>query len=155
MKLLPAALGLSAALVLLAPTMATASTDSPDVHPDVAYALQVEPGGVVLDYYSAYWPDALMRIDVPNPAARAVGSCATGSMCAFAGQGLGGTKISWATCGSKSVAGLGGQVGSVANARSSGTVQAKQGTTVRASASVNTYANVGVAYMTLISSVSC
>jgi hypothetical protein len=144
------------ALVLAAPL--AGSADERAVHPDVAYALAAEPGGVVLSYTAAEWPDLGMRIDAATSASgvgpQAVGTCATGSICAYSSTGISGTKLSWTTCGSKSTAAL-AQVGSIANARSSGTLQARQGTTVRASASANAYANVAVAYQASITNVFC
>lgn len=133
-------------------TVAEASGSSFDVHPDVAYALSVQPGGVATSYWSAVWVDAGMRLDVPS--ARAVGTCATGSVCAFSAGALAGTKLSWTTCGSHSTAAL-AQVGSIANARASGTLQARQATTVRASAGPNAWASVPFTYWTYITSISC
>ena len=145
------------ALVLAAPL--ASSAEEQDVHPDVAYALAAEPGGVVLSYSSAEWPDLGMRLDAAPSASgfigvQSVGTCATGSICAYASTGISGTKLSWTTCGTKSTAAL-AQVGSIANARSSGTLQARQGTTVRASASANSFANVAVAYQASITNVFC
>ena len=145
------------ALVLAAPLASSAEEQA--IHPDVAYALAAEPGGVVLGCGSAEWPDLGMRIDAAPPASgiigvQSVGTCATGSICAYASTGISGTKLSWTTCGSKSTAAL-AQVGSIANARSSGTLQARQGTTVRASASANASANVAVAYQASITNVVC
>lgn len=152
MKSTLAALALIGALVLASPASAQAFGADDEVHPDVAYALSAEPGGVATSYSSAVWPDSDMRIDVP--VGRAVGTCATGSICAFSSSGLGGTKLSWTTCGSKSTAAL-SQVGSIANARSSGTLHARQGTTVRASAGANSQANVPVAYWSSITNIFC
>lgn len=146
-------LALVAALALLAPAAASAD-DGADIHPDVEYALALEPGGVATSYGSAVWPALGMRLDVPSDAVRAVGTCATGSVCAYSSSGLGGTKLSWTTCGSKSTAAI-STVGSIANARTSGTLSARQGTTVRASAGANSQANVPVAYWTSITNVFC
>lgn len=152
MKQMLSILALAGALMTTAPMPAVAADGASTVHPDVAYALAVEPGGVPMSYSSASWPELGMRIDVPM--GRAVGTCATGSICAFSTSGLGGTKLSWTTCGSKSTAAL-SQVGSIGNARSSGTLQARQGATVRASASANSQANVPIAYWPSITNIFC
>lgn len=152
MKRMLSILALAGALMAAAPMAAVATDEASRVHPDVAYALAVEPGGVAMSYSSAAWPELGMRMDVP--VGRAVGTCATGSICAFSTSGLGGTKLSWTTCGSKSTAAL-SQVGSIANARSSGTLQARQATTVRASASANSQANVPIAYWPSITNIFC
>lgn len=155
MKRALAAIAVGVALALSTPAMAGAE-EKHDVHPDVAYALASAPGGVAEGYYSAVWPETGMRVDVPNPNAmlRAVGTCATGSICAYSGSNLTGTKLSWTTCGQKSTAAL-SQVASIANARSSGTLSARQVTTVRAWASANSWANVPSTYWSAITNVNC
>ncbi|MDY0910726.1 MULTISPECIES: hypothetical protein [Microbacterium] len=141
------------ALVVGAPTSVVAAEESgQDVHPSVAFALDAEPGGVATGYGSAEWPELGMTLEVSL--VRAVGTCATGSICAYSEGGMAGTKLTWTTCGSKSTSAL-STVGSIANARSSGTLSAREGTTVRASAAANTYANVPLAYRTAITNVYC
>ncbi len=54
-----------------------------------------------------------------------VGSCATGDYCAYSGSGLSGSKISFSACDTTVSTAPVGSVLSVANARSSGYVQAK------------------------------
>lgn len=124
------------------------------VNPDVAYALATVPGGVLMDPNSAQWPSLGMRIDALPTAGRAIGSCATGSICAYSSAGLSGTRLSWTTCGSKSTAAL-TQVGSIANARTSGTMTARAGSTARASATAGTSADIALIYRTSITTVSC
>lgn len=147
-------LGLALTLTMVFGGASVASADEqPEVHPDIAYALQLEPGGVVVDYLTAEWPAAGMRMEAAG-GLFAVGSCSTGSICAYALAGQAGTKLSWTTCGTKSTAAL-STVGSIANARTSGTLTALQGSTARVSVGAGSYANVPLAYRTLISSVSC
>ena len=147
-------------LILAAAPGAAQAAELPDVHPDVAYALAAEPGGIATSYNTAEWPELGMKITVPSTTQRtvtalaAVGSCATGYICAYSGASLSGTRLQWSTCGSKSTTAL-GSVGSIANGRSSGTLQARQGTTVRASAGASSYANVSASYRTAISNVYC
>lgn len=140
----------------LAPAAANASDAvQPDAtHPDIAYALDAVAGGVLINANSARWPALGMRIDALPASGRAVGSCATGTICAYAGTGLGGTRLSWTTCGSKSTAAL-TQVGSIANARSSGTMTALAGSTLRASAGAGGSVDVALAYRASITTVSC
>lgn len=154
MKRTLGALALSLVLVLNVSAGAAATEHREPVHPDVAYALAAEPGGVATSYTTAEWAATGMKLEVPTVTARAVGSCATGSICAFSGTGIGGTKLSWSTCGSKSTSAL-ERVGSIANARSSGSLQARQGTTVRASVGSNAYTNVAVGYQTAITNIFC
>lgn len=145
----------AAAFLLLLGTPSIAhATATDDVHPDVAYALDAEPGGVATGYFTAEWPELGMTLTVPGIQRASVGNCASGRICAFERAGLTGTMLSWTTCGAKSTAAL-PAVGSIANARSSGTLVARQGTTTRASASANSSATVPVTYRTAITSVSC
>jgi len=144
-----------AALPLAAPSIAD-TVDPNAVHPDVAYALAAEPGGHATSYFGAEWPQLGMTLTVPagSLAAKDVGQCATGNICAFSGTSQSGTRLSWSTCGAKSVASL-PTVGSITNARASGTMYAKQGSTTRASASAGSTATVGAGYRSLITSVGC
>lgn len=118
-----------------------------EVAPEVAHALEVEPGGVIIDYWNAAWPELDMTFTVPSAVSRAaIGNCASGRVCAFNGYGASGSYLSWGSCGSHSTAALSGSVRSIANARSSGTLHARNGTTVVASAgpgaTTNVYATV-------------
>lgn len=146
------AVGLVASPLAAAPAHAQGVLD-----PALEYALAASPGGVVVSDTSAVWPEIGMRLDVLDPtsavAARAVGDCATGAICAYSAAGQAGVKLSWSTCGSKSTAAL-ASVGSIANARS-GVLSARQGTTVRASTRSNSYANVPVSYRSSITNVFC
>lgn len=154
MKRTLASLAIATVLVLSAAAPAAVADEASDLHPDVEYALANQPGGYATSFGSAVWPALGMELEVVSDYARAVGTCATGSICAYSSSGLGGTKLSWTTCGSKSTAAL-STVGSIANARTSGTLQARQGATVRASAGANSQANVPVAYWSSITNVFC
>jgi hypothetical protein len=132
---------LLAAAAALLPAAAASAQSADEVHPSIRYALAAEPGGVVVDDSTAYWPAIGMTLTVPREAARSVGPCATGRICAFQSSNLGGAYLSWASCGTYSTAAL-PSVGSIANARSSGTLQARNGTTVVASAGANSWTNV-------------
>lgn len=111
-----------------------------DLHPDIAAALEDLPGGVVIDANHAHWPELGMSIDVPTEEERAVGSCATGNVCAFNGTGLSGTRVSWSSCGTYAP---GMTVRSIANARSAGFAQARSSSgSVLATAIAGSWANV-------------
>lgn len=134
-------LALATTALLTLGAVAPAHADE-GLHPDVVYALDAVPGGVVVDSRNAVWPELGMEITVPSPFLRAVGSCATGTYCAYSEPNRGGTRLSFSICTVVSTAGL-STVRSIANARSSGTVQARAGSgTVLASAGAGATANV-------------
>lgn len=111
-----------------------------NLHPDIAAALEDLPGGVVVDATHAYWPELGMSMDVPPEDDKAVGSCATGNVCAFNGTGLSGTRVSWSSCGTYAP---GMTVRSIANARSAGYAQARSSSgSVLATAIAGSWANV-------------
>lgn len=141
MKKFIAAAALTLALVGL-PAAAEATTVPASLHPDVEYALDAVPGGVVIDEYHVVWPELGMELSAVPSLARAVGTCATGTFCAYSRADRGGTKLSWTTCTTVTPTGL-SSVGSIANARSSGSVQARTSSgAVLATASAGTSTNV-------------
>lgn len=130
-----------AAAVLLLGSPSPAQAEEPELHPDVQYAMKAVPGGVVVDAYTVVWPKLGMELSVPTRSARAVGNCPTALYCAFAGTGGSGTRLTFALCATVSTAALTG-VGSIANARSSGLVQARNsGGTVLATAAAGALVN--------------
>lgn len=134
-----AILASAAVLTLAIPAPSNAATD---VHPEIKAVLAELPGGTVLSYSEAYWAELDMTMTVPSPFARSVGSCATGSICAYTAAGLSGTKLSWGTCATHTVPGS-FITRSMANARAAGSVaQARNGTTILASASSGGWTNV-------------
>ena len=136
---------LSVLLVLAGISLASpAQANSQDVVPEaeLVKAMERVPGGDVIDSHTAYWPDLQMTMTVPDERLRdAIGTCPHGSVCAFSGPTLSGTRLAWTTCGTHSTAAL-GAVGSIANAKTSGTLQARYGTTVMATASAQSWNNV-------------
>ncbi|KQZ23095.1 hypothetical protein [Microbacterium sp. Root553] len=133
-----------AALVLalvLSPAAANAETD--ELHPDVEYALEAVPGGIAVSDTEVVWPALGMILEAESAMQRAVGSCATGTYCAYAQPGLNGTKLTFTICANVSTSAL-QTVGSIANGRTSGSVRARNssGTTL-ATAGANGSANVG------------
>ncbi len=131
-----------AALMLTAFSTPAAHAAEPTPDAEVSYALKHEPGGYATSDHTAYWPKLGMEMTSSQAiTAFAVGSCATGSVCAYSGTSLSGSKLSWTTCGTFSTSAL-ASVGSIANARSSGTLRARNGTTVVATAAAGGQANV-------------
>lgn len=132
-----AALAATLTLTLVAPAYA----DEP-VHPEIQAALDEIPGGLVLGYRAAHWPVLDMTMTIPNPLTRAVGTCATGYICAYTSSTLSGTKLSWGSCGTYTPPSS-FVTKSIANARAAGSVaQARNGTVIVASAASGTWANV-------------
>lgn len=109
---------------------------------EIMRALERVPGGVVMNERTAYWPEFSMTMTVPDERLRdSIGSCPHGSICAFSGVNLGGSRLAWTTCATHSTTAL-GAVASIANARTSGKLQARYGTTVRATAAAQSWASV-------------
>lgn len=134
---------LSAALVLaLTPALgANAAEITPD--PQIAAVMAELPGGQLIDSHHATWPALGMEMTVPGTgvAPLTVGGCATGSVCAFGSLAATGAKLSWTTCGNPSIPSS-FTVRSIADARSSGYLQARNGTTVVATANAGSWTNV-------------
>lgn len=118
--------------------------DDPKVDPQVAAMLEEVPGGVVIDATHAVWPDLGMELQVSNSSgvsARSVGSCATGKICAYNAISLSGSALSFAPCGVNAIPST-FTVRSVANARSAGYVQVRNGTTVLKTVNAGSWSNV-------------
>ncbi|KAB1887972.1 hypothetical protein F6W70_09530 [Microbacterium maritypicum] len=132
---------------MVAPPMASASTDVADLHPDIAQALEEIPGGVAVDATHAYWAEWDMDLRVLGSAglaARSVGSCATGKICAYTSASLVNMYVSWGACSTSLPVPNSSQYAmrSLANARSTGYAQARNGTTVLATANAGGWTNV-------------
>ncbi|MBW8763798.1 MAG: hypothetical protein JF592_14640 [Microbacterium sp.] len=117
-----------------------------DVAPEVAQMLEEVPGGVLIDGHHAVWPALHMELVVPTGSPRSfsassVGPCPSGGVCLFAGYSLGGTMLAFSTCGIHSIPSS-FSARSLAHARSSGYTQARNGTTVLATAYVGGWANI-------------
>jgi len=140
------AAGFLLAVAMVAPASASSGDEQPvDVDPQVARMLEEVPGGVLVDAKHAVWPELHMELIVPSSASSlaraAVGSCATGLICLYDGYSLSGTKLTFGTCGISTVPSS-FATRSLANARSSGYTQARNGTTVLATASAGGWTNV-------------
>ena len=131
------------ALLLAFASATPAAATAEDLDPRLAYALEMEPGGMVIDGRTAYWPHLAMTLTLPGMEPRGLSKkCPTGLICAFQYLDEAGPRLTWASCGTYSTTAL-PSVGSVASARSTGYVQARNGTTVLATASAGNYTNVG------------
>jgi len=96
-----------------------AAAHGTEVTPDreVAYALEHEAGGYATGQHTAYWPKTGMQFTSSQAMqTMSVGSCATGSVCAYSGASLTGSKLSWSTCSTFSTSAL-GSVGSIDGAQ--------------------------------------
>ncbi|MFT4157519.1 MAG: hypothetical protein QM630_06270 [Microbacterium sp.] len=134
-----AALALILATVL-APISAQAAEDA--LQQRVDEVLAEFPGGVQTGRGEITWDDGEVILTLVDVTAKAVGTCASGRFCAYTGTYMSGAKISFTNCsGTNSVAPLGSAVHSFANARSSGTVHAYNGSTSVGSTTAGTYKN--------------
>ncbi len=81
---------LAVASLALSPASAASADDSgTTLRPDIEYALAHEPGGVLIDADTVEWPELGMTLRVATAIqTSAVGSCATGSVCAASGAGV-------------------------------------------------------------------
>ncbi|MDM4764403.1 peptidase inhibitor family I36 protein [Galbitalea sp. SE-J8] len=134
-RIKPALLAAIGALILLLiPTPASAETTT--LQDQVDTILAQHPGGTQIASNAISWEDGEITLTLPAEGligALAVGTCETGRYCAFSGYSYTGTKLSFSACSiggtSNSLGLLGNAPHSVANARSSGTVQARNGST--------------------------
>lgn len=130
--------------ILPVPAVATASPD--DVQVRIDQILERYPGGVQISENAVVWDDGdvllTLNSDLAATTRGSVGKCANGKFCVFSNAGGSGSSLSFSTCGVKDVSPLGAPVRSIANARSSGSVTAKNGSstvlTVAAGKRVNT-----------------
>lgn len=121
------------------------SSNSVEVIPDeeISRALLIEPNGYATGQHTAYWPELEMTMvsDQGRIERNAVGTCSNGTDCAYGGASMQGSKLSWSGCGSHPTSAL-STVRSIANGRSSRTLEARNGTTVVASATPGKWRNV-------------
>lgn len=140
--LVTAVLGL---LIALGPAPANASVQGDgEVDPQVAAMLEEVPGGVLIDATHAEWPELGMELAVATESgvsARAVQNCATGRICAYSGTSLAGSSLTFTVCGVIAIPSS-FSVKSVANARTSGFTQVRNGTSVLATVSAGSWGNV-------------
>jgi hypothetical protein len=118
-----------------APAFAAPSDADPD--PQITAMLEEVPGGIVIDSRHAVWPELAMELTVfadPGRSMRSVGSCATNKICVYNGYSLGGSSVlTFGSCGSHAIPSS-FSAKSLANARTSGYVQGRSGSSVLATA---------------------
>jgi hypothetical protein len=132
-----ALLVLTACFPLLIAASPAAATPSSPLQAEVERLLDLTPGGTQLDDHTISWEDGQVIVTVAVPTeivARAIASCPTGYYCAWTAPGFSGSSIWLASCtvggSAHSLAPLGGVARSFANARTSGTVTVKNGSSV-------------------------
>lgn len=153
-SMLVAGLALIASALLAAPGAATATEEQITPDPQIASMLDAVPGGVVISRDRAVWPELGMEMAVaptsPVGTARSlssarsaasVGSCPTGRVCAFNAAATAGARLSWSTCDTSFPVGN-FVVRSIADARSTGRVQARATTGPLATAYAGGWKNV-------------
>lgn len=139
------AAGLIGAVMIGAPALADAGADEGDrIEPLIVEVMAEVPGGVIVDAQHAVWPELGMELVIGrqsrSASLAAVGSCATGTVCVYTGSSLTGAKLSWSTCGILQIPGS-FSAKSVADARSGGYAQARNNSTVLATAPAGSWAN--------------
>ncbi|MFD6818280.1 hypothetical protein ACFV3I_11650 [Microbacterium sp. NPDC059771] len=127
------------------PTAASAAANPDAVDPQAAQLLEEVPGGELVAPGHVVWPELDMEFVAASGSsglsARSVGSCSTGRICAYTAYNLSGSILSWGSCGSIAIPST-FVTRSIANARTSGYAQARNGSTVLATAYANGSANV-------------
>lgn len=105
-----------------------AGTDPPTstMQERIDEVLAEQPGSTQTSWNEVTWDDGdvTLTLAADGISTFAVGSCATGKFCAYSGTFLSGSRLTFSSCGTHSTASL-GTVRSIANARSSGSVQGK------------------------------
>lgn len=133
---------LMAAMLPLAAPVAAAGTNSVQARVDAVLA---EFGGVQITANQVSFDGgrAVLTLESGTIAPLAVKSCATGTFCAYNLTNQGGAKLAFTDCKATNSTAPLGQVRSVANARSSGTVKAYNGATAVLSVAAGKAANTG------------
>lgn len=130
------------ALAIAAPT----SANPPTMQDRIDYVIATHPGGVQIDWNEVAWEngDVTLTLSTEETSASraAVGSCASANYCIYSGSNMLGSRVTFSSCGPHRVNMLGAPVRSIANARSSGSVQAKNGSTVVKTVSAGAYSNL-------------
>lgn len=134
-KTITAAIAIAAiALLGLGANPALANT-ADDLESRTAAILAAHPGGKEIAPGIISWNDGAVTLTLEGApiSPRSVASCATGQYCAWSNTSYTGTKLTFTACSSggtsSSLALLGGHARSTANARTSGHVDARAGST--------------------------
>ena len=141
---------LIAAAVLVFVSLASAPAGAAVVPPDaeslqarVNAVMEANPNGVQIADDSISWDDGAVVMTLEGGSnQRSIASCATGSYCAWSAIAYSGTKLSFTACSlfgsTSSLAALGTNARSLANARTTGTVKVKNGATLVWNMAANT-----------------
>ena len=143
-RVIVAATMLSAILLLSAAPAQAALEGDDAVAPEIIAMLEEVPGGVIIDSTHAAWPALGMELAIGTIALRSalsVGSCATDRFCAYSAGSLGGNKLTFSVCSVNTIPST-FIAKSVANARSSGHVQARNGSTTVTTVNAGSWANL-------------
>lgn len=112
----------------------TAHADDGDVNLQIAYALQMAPGGVQTAWNQVTWPDGtILTVQSTSSYARslaAASTCPSGKFCAYTDLNGAGSHLDFSTCPSTNAVSALPRVFSISNNRSSGTVTGRKGSTV-------------------------
>ena len=137
--------GLALVLTGAGGPVAVATAEEPSLDPLMVRILDEVPGGVVIDAGSAVWPKLDMEYtsntETVRTMARAVGNCATGRICAYRELNRVGAMLSWGSCTTITIPSS-FATKSAANARTSGYMQVRNGSSVLATVSANAWSNV-------------
>jgi hypothetical protein len=106
--------------LLLTSTSGATAAEPAALDPDIVYALNAVPGGVLVNDSTIQWPSLGMTFTLAPTTARSVGYCPTNYVCAFIGSDMDGNKLAWAGCSTWSTAAFPSGAKSIANARTSG-----------------------------------
>jgi hypothetical protein len=139
-RILAVAVAVIAITSAAAPAVAADDSRRAAAASEVARILEQVPGAVQLDATTLVAGDVTFTVD-DGSNARDIASCPTGNYCAWRGSGYTGTRVDFVSCSASGttslLTGLGGPARSVANARLSGTVQLRDGTTTVATMTAN------------------
>lgn len=142
-----AAAALALSLGLASTAVAYAGTATDPIQTEVDSLLAEYEGGAQTGYGEISWDEgrAILTLEMAAHSRVAVGSCPSGSFCAYSSSSLGGTRIAFTSCtATNSLAPIGNGPRSIANGRSSGTVNAYNGSSTIASIGAGSYSNVAI-----------
>ncbi|WP_454296678.1 hypothetical protein [Salana multivorans] len=121
------------ALLIATPASAVGDEVHESMDQRVARVLEENPGGLRTGWNEVSWRDGaavLTLADGTGVPARASSTCGNGRICVYSGKSGGGDQFAFSGCGPHSVSVLGAPVRSVENARASGSVVVKNGSTI-------------------------
>lgn len=117
------------------------------VQEQVSYALATVPNGVQTAWNQVVWPDGTLLVVpdgdpfLPTPAAAAA-TCPSGKFCAHSQPTGAGARLEFSACPSTNSLAALTSVRSISNARSSGTVTGRKGSTIVVTATAGSTKNV-------------